>query len=500
MLKKIIEVIIDIVESLSKLFESGSTTRPEDSGESAQPVVSGEGDSDMESGNWGALVAAVKRSEKIPERIKPACIAMAILESGRGGSLVARRCLNFWGMHWRPEMKAYAEPRVVPEAASEAFCCFESIDDAVSGWRAWLDRSPYSGWDIRAYSSEAFLAFIGRIWCPPGYTQPWIESHGGKNYGEYVTGLLPEATKLLSGAAVPSVPATPVARPWIEIYRLDDGRPGIVVRNQYDRVIYSADISTVSELEDALGLFPDAQRIAVAPADEDLPTTPEEPTPVPAPEPEPERPSLDRTGAKLSWIPWAEDWRPRHATRGRYPQSHPEGAVVHYTAGRTIKGDMESGNKNGYCYLGIDRDGTVYQSHPLHSWGYHSGTSHHRKFVGIEIVCAGKLQKFNNEFYAWYDKARANPIPESQRRYVKRSGSRREEGWYMKYTDAQEKALVNLLFWLKNNAPNIFSFDNVVGHEEVSSQKIDPGGCLSWDMTDFRAYLKREYAAKVGIA
>ncbi len=80
-------------------------------------------------------------------------------------------------------------------------------------------------------------------------------------------------------------------------------------------------------------------------------------------------------------------------------------------------------------------------------------------------------------------------LPADQVRYVERFQNR-EAGWYHRYTPEQEQALTDLLLWLKTNAPAIFDFELVLGHDEVSpGRKNDPGGSLSLTMPDLRARL-----------
>ncbi len=185
-------------------------------------------------------------------------------------------------------------------------------------------------------------------------------------------------------------------------------------------------------------------------------------------------------------------------TIGNYRNGHPEGAIVHFTAG-ALNGDnaVKYGvNQNSYCYYVIGPDGTVYQNFPLNRWGYHAGKSSYpglgsgvsTKLVGIEVVCAGRVTKQSDGTYKpWFNLK----LSEDQVRKVS-SRQNVKGGTYHKYTDAQETALVELLQWLKSNAPDIFSFENVLGHDEVApSRKDDPGGSLSISMPEFRRYLKK---------
>lgn len=145
----------------------------------------------MSSNIWRGFVRALHLAKVRPYgHLKTAILGQAILESGRGTSEVSNKCLNFHGMKWREEMRLFAIPQWV-ETASEPsggayFCCFASADNAVKGYWGFLDRKPYKGWKDHAATAEQFLAFIGPIWCPGGYTDAWKASHGGLTYDRYI--------------------------------------------------------------------------------------------------------------------------------------------------------------------------------------------------------------------------------------------------------------------------------------------------------------------------
>lgn len=196
-------------------------------------------------------------------------------------------------------------------------------------------------------------------------------------------------------------------------------------------------------------------------------------------------------------------------THGTHPKGYPEGAVIHYTAG--VQGnsgvEIEHGAKDGYAFMLIGANGDVFQAHPLDRWGYHAGTASWPAFtdsvskhtVGIEIACAGALQfrpkRFwpitnpaEDEYQTWF----GTKVPSNQVRIVTDKDNV-HAGAYQIYTAAQEAALVKLLNWLYTNGAGIFSYDNVVGHDEVApKRKSDPGGSLSWTMPEFRTFLKSQ--------
>lgn len=197
------------------------------------------------------------------------------------------------------------------------------------------------------------------------------------------------------------------------------------------------------------------------------------------------------------WYPQAIKITPQLTSRGKYPKEHPEGAIVHFTAGRYGRSALASARQQGLAYFLIEKDGRVNQALPLNEWGYHAGVSKWNplgtgsvsaRLVGIEIECAGLLKKAPDGSYkTWF----GTEIQPEDVREIKEKKDNRTPGAYHKYTREQEIALVELLIWLKGNAPDIFSFDLVLGHDEVSEvRKQDPGGALSVSMPTFRENIK----------
>jgi hypothetical protein len=218
---------------------------------------------------------------------------------------------------------------------------------------------------------------------------------------------------------------------------------------------------------------------------------------------EPERPNPGDLGQKLLWYPKAEIFSEKMPTRGFYANKYPVGAVVHFTAGRSLKGDSDAKNTirngiaNGYAYLCISRDGTVFQAHSFDRWGHHCGksswpslgTSLSNKLVGIEICNAGKLDASGQSWFG-------EKYPESEQRASLKNANI-EAGNYHKYTPEQEKSLIELLVWLKLNNPGVFQVENILGHDEISpGRKNDPGASLSCTMPALRSKIKELLAAR----
>jgi len=209
------------------------------------------------------------------------------------------------------------------------------------------------------------------------------------------------------------------------------------------------------------------------------------------------RPSISATNQKLLYCPFANKNFPKAKTRGTYAKGYPQGAVVHYTAGRRsgLKQEIQGQVDNRYLYFVIDKDGNIAQNFPLDSWGYHAGKSRYNglvgsvsnELVGIEIQCAGMLKKDGDVYKSWFN----STIKNKNVRKISSQKDNQAKGYYQKYTKAQEKSLTNLILWLHSNNPDVFSLDLVVGHDEVSpDRKQDPGGALSKTMPEYREYLK----------
>jgi N-acetyl-anhydromuramyl-L-alanine amidase AmpD len=232
------------------------------------------------------------------------------------------------------------------------------------------------------------------------------------------------------------------------------------------------------------------------------------------------RPNMGEKNQKLNWIPHAEIQTQKMDTKGKYPRKYPEGAVIHYTAGSNdAHATINWGREMGYCYLLIDREGLIYQSAPLDEWGYHAGessylgrTSMSRYLVGIEMISAGRLTTIpskekgeTTKYAAWFHfipgtqnlKKGVKLFEASEVRFSKSEGNI-QAGNYHKYSEAQELSLISLLLWLRHNNEDVFTFNNVLGHDEISPRrKQDPGGSLSSTMNNFRSKIESIYSGAV---
>lgn len=123
-------------------------------------------------------------------QLKEVTLAQWMLESGRATSKLATEHYNFGGLKWRPEMAPYAK-RISYEAhdGKDFYCKFPTIESFINGYWAFINRSPYSGWEEHVESGEDYIRFIGPIYTPTN------------GYANNVLQLVPEAEELLASVA-----------------------------------------------------------------------------------------------------------------------------------------------------------------------------------------------------------------------------------------------------------------------------------------------------------
>lgn len=154
--------------------------------------------------------------------LKEVTLAQWILESGRATSDLATEHYNFGGLKWRPEMRPYAT-RISYEAhdGKDWYCKFPTIESFINGYWAFINRSPYSGWEEHVGSGEAYINYIGPIYATSA------------GYATKVLKLVPEAKALLesavngNGAAQPVTPGTVTSSvPALGTIVIDPGHGG----------------------------------------------------------------------------------------------------------------------------------------------------------------------------------------------------------------------------------------------------------------------------------
>ncbi len=126
-------------------------------------------------------------------QLRAVTLAQWMLESGRATSKLAKLHYNFGGLKWRKEMAAYATKiKYKANDGVDFYCKFATVESFIAGYWAFLNRSPYSGWEEHTDTAEDFIRFIGPIYTP------------SKKYADKVLALVPEATELLDQVQGPN--------------------------------------------------------------------------------------------------------------------------------------------------------------------------------------------------------------------------------------------------------------------------------------------------------
>ncbi|NEJ15739.1 hypothetical protein GR211_00020 [Rhizobium leguminosarum] len=122
-------------------------------------------------------------------QLRGIALAQWLLESGRATSDLSTQHYNFGGLKWRRELAGFAT-RIQYEAHDgvDFYCKFATIENFITGYWVFLNRSPYSGWEAHVSTPEEFIKFIGPIYA------------GDESYADKVIALLPEANQLLEDA------------------------------------------------------------------------------------------------------------------------------------------------------------------------------------------------------------------------------------------------------------------------------------------------------------
>lgn len=176
---------------------------------------------------------------------------------------------------------------------------------------------------------------------------------------------------------------------------------------------------------------------------------------------------------------------------GNAPALTPQGVVIHYTASSDLDATVDFFKKNAVdIHFLIGKDGSIVQMVPCNKQADHAGESEwknlkwlNKYFLGIEVVCLGPVKRVaSGKFNDGYDRPyKGKP----------RDKLMLQNRFWDPFTIEQEKALKELVDWML--ATYKFPVDNIVGHHEVApGRKIDPGGCLSLSMEEFRGLFKKK--------
>ena len=164
----------------------------------------------------------------------------------------------------------------------------------------------------------------------------------------------------------------------------------------------------------------------------------------------------------------------------------PKGITIHYSAGASAESSIEYLRTTDLRYhFIIARSGKIYQMVSLDGSISHAGQaewnglSPNESHVAICIASWGRLSKMGDTYRTWTKK----PLGLSQVAY--REGVNGKHDFWERATEGQESSLVDLVYWLCKNLSILP--ENICGHDESTSRKIDPGGILSFSMERLRS-------------
>ncbi|MCB1967253.1 MAG: N-acetylmuramoyl-L-alanine amidase [Candidatus Accumulibacter sp.] len=157
----------------------------------------------------------------------------------------------------------------------------------------------------------------------------------------------------------------------------------------------------------------------------------------------------------------------------------PSYLILHYTAGRSVEGSVESlctrkprGNASAHVVLG--REGQIVQLAPFNVVTWHAGVSQwaglvglNSHSIGVEMDNAGLLKKVGNQYQAWFAKV----YPEEEVTLAAHRNGGPVSPWHA-YTETQIERAMELAELLVEH----YGLLDVLGHEDIApGRKIDPG-------------------------
>lgn len=158
--------------------------------------------------------------------------------------------------------------------------------------------------------------------------------------------------------------------------------------------------------------------------------------------------------------------------------------VIHYTGGHHAIDSayyLADNKTNVSAHIVIGRDGKIYQLVPFNIQAWHCGKSSwsdrvgiNRYSIGIELANAGKLEKVDDIYQSYF----MSEYPEEEVYTCCVGGV---YSYWHKYTDAQIKALIALT----NCICKVYPISYILGHEDITNRKIDPGAAFPWERMPF---------------
>ncbi|MCF7886556.1 MAG: N-acetylmuramoyl-L-alanine amidase [Candidatus Marinimicrobia bacterium] len=172
---------------------------------------------------------------------------------------------------------------------------------------------------------------------------------------------------------------------------------------------------------------------------------------------------------------------PNHS--GKLKNGVPDTIVIHYTSGGSVEGAISTLCNpiiKASAHLVIGRDKSITQLVNFDTIAWHAGRSSYKGrnsfnnfSIGIEIDNAGKLEKSEAGYVAWFGR---NYQSKDVIKAVHRNQS--ESTYWHKYTEDQ----IELVFEICEELIKTYPIELIVGHEEIApSRKIDPGPAFPLD-------------------
>lgn len=156
--------------------------------------------------------------------------------------------------------------------------------------------------------------------------------------------------------------------------------------------------------------------------------------------------------------------------------------IIHYTASTNLDSTinfLKNKNNKVSAHIVIGRMGEIVQLVPFNIQAWHAGVSEYKGFkflnqysIGIELINAGKLHYKNNNFYTYYN----SKIPKNQ--IISEKKDNEALSFWQTFTKKQITSLIKVCKFLRVEYPQI---NEIIGHSDITSRKIDPGKAFPWD-------------------
>lgn len=145
---------------------------------------------------WESFLKTLSITKTPYDRLKPAQLAQAILESGWGSSGLFLEYNNPYGMKYRKEMEPFARS---VQYKGESYCSFPTIESSVLGYWDFIKRSPYVGFE-KADNILKYITFITYAGYFGGkFDGSEIDRARKNEYIKKVMSLVDDAQKILGG-------------------------------------------------------------------------------------------------------------------------------------------------------------------------------------------------------------------------------------------------------------------------------------------------------------